>query len=82
MAFAMPRVRSDGTLATVAILNASIDLQDSVRVRLRGVPSAVTTGVWWALHEKPVTLQIERQGSDAVVTVPALAAWNCGWLHL
>jgi len=82
MAFAMPRVRSDGTLATLAIMNASIDLQEPVRIRLRGVPSNVTSGVWWALHEKPVTLQIERQGLDAVSTVPALAAWNCGWLQL
>ena len=82
MAFAMPRVRDDGSLATLAIVNASIDRQEPVRVRLRGVPAGVTSVVWRALNEKPVTLQIERQGTDAVVTLPALAAWNCGWLRL
>ena len=35
MSFVMPRVRNDGTLSTLAILNASIDRQEPVRVRLR-----------------------------------------------
>jgi hypothetical protein len=40
-AFAMPRVRDDGSLATVAIVNASIDRQEPVTVCLRGVPAEI-----------------------------------------
>ena len=76
----MPCVAADGVLRSVAFLNARIDRQKPMRVRLRRVPSAAKATVWRAFHEKPTILPLTREGADALVTIPALAAWNCGWL--
>lgn len=36
-----------------------------------------------ALHGKKESLSVERlAGGDAAVMIPALSAWNCGWLDL
>ena len=79
----IPRVAEDGTLRSVALLNARIDMQKPVRLRLRGVPPDVRSATWWALRDKPVALAVERlSDGDAAVTVPELSAWNCGWLAL
>jgi len=78
----MPRVADDGTLRSVALVNARIDAQKPVRIRLRGVPPKATSAVWHALRESPCPLRLEREGGDAIVTIPALSAWSCGWLGL
>ena len=79
---AMPRVTADGTLRSVAFVNARIDVQKPVRIRLRGVSQKVTLVVWHELRKTACTLQLERDGTDAFVTIPALSAWNCGWLEI
>ncbi len=82
MAFVVPRVREDGTLVTVAVVNASIDRQDPVTVRLRGV-SAGVTAAWWCIPEtEPVALTIVRDGADVRVRLPRIGAWECGYLRL
>ena len=81
MAFVMPRVKADGTLVTVAIVNASIDRQDPVVVRLRGVPAAATAAVWRQPEAKPVELGLERCGRDVRVRLPRIGAWECGYLE-
>jgi hypothetical protein len=79
----LPRVAPDGALRSVVLVNARIDLQKPVRMRLRNVPPDVRTATWWALRENPVDLPVEMQGGgEAVVTIPAVSAWNCGWLSL
>ena len=78
----LPRVLPDGTLRSVAFVNARIDAQEPVRVRLRGVPAEATSAVWRAFRENPVVLPLARDGGDALVTIPVLSAWNCGWLGL
>ena len=78
----MPRVTADGALRSVAFVNARIDAQKPVRVRLRGVMKGTKSAVWRAFRETPVSLSLERDGADAVVTIPALSAWNCGWLQI
>ena len=78
----VPRIASDGTLRSVAFVNARIDVQKPVRIRLRGVFRKATSAVWHALRESPRRLQLERDGTDALVTIPALSAWNCGWLEI
>ena len=76
----VPRVTVEGTLRSVVFANARIGIQKPICVRLRGVPPTVTTVVWRAFNEKSTTLPLKREGADALVTIPALAAWNYGWL--
>ena len=78
----MPRVAADGSLRSVAFVNARIDVQKPVRIRLRGVPQKAASAIWRAFHEEPVALPLERSGADVVVAIPALSAWNCGWLEI
>lgn len=82
MAFVLPRVREDGTLATVAVVNASIDRQDPVSVRLRGVPEGVRCAVWHAPEEKDMELPLARRDGETRVTLPRLGAWQCGYLSV
>ncbi len=78
----VPRVAEDGTLRSVALVNARIDEQKPVVLRLRGVPPGAKA-TWWAFHGKPVMLPLGRlPGGDASVTIPAITAWNCGWLQI
>jgi len=78
----VPRVSPEGTLRSVALVNARIDSQKPVALRLRGVPPGAKA-TWWALRTTPVALPVVRlSDGEASVTVPALSAWNCGWLEI
>ena len=78
--FLQPRVRRDGTLASVVFVNASIGELRRVRLRLRGVPPASGTALWSALDENDVRLGVVRDGNDAIVEIPSVSAWNGGYL--
>lgn len=80
VALVIPRVKADGTLRTVMMMNCRIDTQKPVRLRLRGVPHDAAFAEWRAFHNAPTRLPLVRQGSDALVTLPAIAAWNAGYL--
>ena len=80
MAFVMPRVKEDGTLVSVAFVNASIDRQDPVAVRLRGVPTNVQVAVWHQPEAEPVEIGLVRCGGDVRVRLPRIGAWECGYL--
>ena len=80
MAFAMPRVKEDGTLVSVAFVNASIDRQDPVAVRLRGVQTNVQVAVWHQPEAEPVEIGLVRCGGDVRVRLPRIGAWECGYL--
>ena len=77
----VPRVTPDGTFRSVALVNARIDEQKPVALRLRGVPHGVESVSWRAFRCAPLALPAERVGDDCLVLIPALAAWNCGWLE-
>ena len=79
-AFVMPRVREDWTLATLAIVNASIDRQDPVVARLRGVPADAKTAVWHQPEADDVEIVLARDGADVRVRLPRIGAWSCGYL--
>ena len=81
-AFVMPRVKDDLTLVTVAFVNCSVDRQEPMGVRLRGVPADVKLAVWYAQEELPIRLPIVRDGEFARVTLPRLEAWKCGYLSV
>ena len=79
-AFAMPRVKDDLTLVSVALVNCAIDRQDPVGVRLRGVPERTKAAVWHLPESDPVQLPFVREGSLARITLPRMGAWECGYL--
>ncbi len=80
-AFVVPRVHPDGTFATVGIINASIDRQDPVGVRLRGVPEGHTVAYWYTPEAGRVPLALVRQGNETCLLLPRLGAWECGYLQ-
>ena len=80
MAFVMPRVRADGALVTLAVVNCSIDRQDPVVVRLRGVPADARTAVWHQPEVGPVEIRLERLSEDVKLRLPRIGAWECGYL--
>jgi len=81
MAFALPRVREDGTLATLALVNASIDRQEPVSVRLRGIPPEATHVMWHTPETAPVELPLVRAKGFSSVRLPRIGAWECGFLE-
>ena len=82
MAFVVPRVKDDGSLATLALVNASIDRQDPVEVFLRGVDERVTKVAWHEPERAPMELPVMRDGPSVRVRLPRLAAWSCGYLDV
>ena len=80
----VPRVSPDGALRTVLLLNARIEVQKPLPLRLRPGSAGIlpAAAVWRAFGEKPVTLSLHRDGADALVTLPALQPWSVGWLEL
>ena len=79
-AFVMPCVRDDWTLATVALVNASIDRQDPVTVRLRGVPADAKAAVWRQPEAEDAEIALVRDGDGVRVRLPRIGAWECGYL--
>ena len=78
--FVQPRVRKDGTLASVVFVNASIGELRRVRFRVRGVPSASGIAIWSAFDENDVRIDVVRDGNDAIVEIPFVGGWNGGYL--
>ena len=78
--FVQPRVRKDGTLASVVFVHAGIGSTPPMRMRLRGVPAGAKKAVWSMLDAEDVELEIEREGADAVVTLPPVPAWTGGYV--
>ena len=76
--FVQPRMRADGTLASVVFVNASIGRTPPVRLRLRGVAAKKAT--WSALDADDVALDVVRDGNDALVTLPPVPAWTGGYV--
>ncbi len=77
----VPRVSLAGDLRSVVALNATIDTQPPVTLRLRGCREALETMEWVTPKEKPVTLAVRWEGKDALVTLPAIGPWQIGWLR-
>lgn len=78
----VPRVEKNGDLRSVTVLNTTIDQLPPLTIRMRKTPKELENAQWIALGERPVPLRITRQGDDALVTLPAVAPWNIGWIRL
>ena len=80
MAWALPRVAEDGRLVTLALVNASIDRQEPVGVRLRGIAPSVRSAMWITPEAPPVELPLVHDGEFAHTTLPRIGAWELGYL--
>lgn len=80
-AVVIPRVTQAGDLKSVTLLNATIDAQPPVALRLRGCPEGLERMDWLTPKDKPVTVAVRWEGKDALVSLPALGAWQLGWLR-
>ncbi|HOX07166.1 MAG TPA: hypothetical protein PK280_12250 [Planctomycetota bacterium] len=76
----VPRLGADGRLATLFLLNASIDRTPAFRVRLRRARSGRVE--WVTPGRAPVRLAVRRQGREVSVEVPPMAAWTAGYLRV
>ena len=75
------RVRKDGAFASMVMLNARIDRQEPVRVKLWNFPS--TKAVWWPLWGEPRELEVRHAAGwskSCEVTLPEIGAWSAGVL--
>jgi len=80
-AVVVPRVTLAGDLRSVMLLNATIDVQPPVTLRLRGCPEGMARMEWLVPKEKPVTVNVRWEGKDVLAVLPALAPWQVGWLR-
>ena len=74
----LPRVREDGSLDSVTILNLSIGDTDELKVRVRKPISL--NAVWQDAQHTPTRLTMERGtvANEQVVTIPNMTAWQIG----
>ena len=81
-AVVIPRVSMAGDLRSVALINTAIDTQPPTTLRLRGCPTGITHIEWLTPREKPLSLTVRREGQDVLITLPAVAPWQVGWLRI
>jgi hypothetical protein len=81
-AVVIPRVSMAGDLRSVALVNTAIDTQPPTTLRLRGCPTGITHIEWLTPKEKPLSLTVRWEGQDVLVTLPAVAPWQVGWLRI
>ncbi len=80
-AVVVPRVTMAGDLRSVTVLNASLDTQPPMTLRLRGCGEGMETMEWITPKERPVTIVVRWENKDAMVTLPAVGPWQLGWLR-
>ena len=72
----LPRVREDGALDSVTILNLSIGDTDEVKRRVRNPASE--KAFWQGVKQEPSALAVERGAApnERVITIPNLNGWQ------
>ena len=77
----VPRVSEDGSLRSVIFLNATISDLPSATLRLRDCPAG-SRFVWKSGGNRDIRLKAEADGEDYIVTLPAVKAWDAGWIKI
>lgn len=77
----VPRVTEEGLLRSVIFLNATISELPSATIRLRGCPGG-SRFVWKSGGSRDVRLDARADGEDYIVTLPAVRAWDAGWIKV
>ena len=72
----LPRVREDGTLDSVTILNLSIGDTDELKVRVRN-PASERAAMQGLKHKlSPIAVERGAAANERVVTIPNLTGWQ------
>lgn len=77
---AVPRLNAAGQVATLTLLNVSIDSTPPLAVRVRR--PAGSRASWIMPGQPDVSLSDRAEGPDCVLTVPSIAPWSIGYLRL
>lgn len=78
----VPRVTEKNLLRSVLFLNPTIGSQKEKVFLLRGVPESVTAGEFCIPGEAPVKVGFLHENGFCKISLPALSAWNTGWLKI
>ena len=82
-AVVIPRIDAKRNLRSVALLNCTISEEDSYTLRLRlGANQHPKRFVWKKNGAKDRILHPQQDGSDVILQVPLLEAWNFGWIAI
>ena len=73
-------VDENDNLRSVALVNLRISDQGPVRLLLRKLPPSCKSMVWNEMCREPLSLELENVGGETFVTIPAVGAWNGGYL--
>ena len=75
----VPRVDSGYRLRSVTVLNSSISRYTGIKLRLRGCASK-SRYIWKRPGHKNIRLKAVADGSDVIVTLPAMDGWKTGYI--
>lgn len=78
----IPRVDEAGFLKTLGIVNTRIDTQESIKIKVNGLPASAKYVFWNELKMKPMRLRLERTDDGVYVVVPKIAPWSAGYISL
>jgi len=77
----VPKVSSQsGKLRCVTYLNATITDQENITLRLRNCPEGARLS--WEDVNGSHKLKVVWEGSDVLVTIPFIKAWDAGWIKV
>lgn len=76
---AVPRLDATGGVATLTLLNASIDATPPLVARVRR--PAGSRASWVLPGQADVALASRAEGTDCVLSVPSIAAWSIGYVR-
>ena len=77
----VPRVDSGYRLRSVTVLNSSISRYTGIKLRLRGCASK-SRYIWKRPGHKNIRLKAVADGSDVIVTLPAMDGWKIGYISI
>lgn len=75
----LPRVTDRGELRTIGLVGTRMDEQENVVIRIAADCKAV---VWNEPGRPPLQLTVETSEGRRQVTIPAIGAWNVGYIDL
>ena len=76
----VPRLKQDGSLCSVTVMNCLIGKQKSFELRLRCLPETPGKVLWCVPGSAPVAAAFRREKDFVVVTMPEIAPWDIGFL--
>lgn len=78
----IPRITREGELRSITVLNVTIGCQKPFTIELRNIPDGISHAEWLVPSEKPVPIEIKKDGQNGKITLPEIAPWGIGWVKI